>query len=295
MPLNVALVCTDATVRARAAEALDGAPADWSIGFYGSPPPSADVIVVGPGGGGPGVCFDPEHPERLLPAIEDALGPRPAVVAVTSATRGLGVTTLALHLAAAAARRGPDAALVDLDRAWQGARNRTGIAASCKTWGSVTGDRDVELAATPVPGGFRLLAAPSLGEPAPEPAVSIRAGARRFGRVVLDLPSDGPLAAVLPLCSTAIVVVAPTQEGAERAGTFASALGEVPAVFVLNRLGAGSDVTLRSLERPLGRPIAYELPCTPSLRDAEDQHRLLDRTSNRWLRRVRELASKVLP
>jgi hypothetical protein len=40
----------------------------------------------------------------------------------------------------------------------------------------------------------------------------------------------------------------------------------------------------------LGCPALVELPCTPALRDAEDEHRLLSRPWTRWARGVEVVA-----
>ncbi|MEA2461033.1 MAG: iron-transfer P-loop NTPase [Actinomycetota bacterium] len=293
MSLNVALVCPDPQIRQKAARAFDRAPQDWDIDFYSAPPLDADVVVLGPGVEGAGIRFDPEHPDRLLEDVRKTTRPSASLVAVTSASRGLGVTSVALHLAAAAATGAERTLLVDLDRTWRGVAARLGFPHTSKTWAHATDPDAFSLVASPVAGGFHALLAPSVETEAPAARDVLRLATQRSRCVIIDLPADGPVEEVVPLCSSAILLVAPSWEGAERARSVASTFPS-PPVFVANRLGAGSDIPLRDLEAKLGAPFACELPYTPSLRDSEDDGRLMVRPSSRWCRRVAGIYSRLL-
>lgn len=59
---------------------------------------------------------------------------------------------------------------------------------------------------------------------------------------------------------------------------------------VCNRLGPGGEMTRTELERIVEHRIGLELPCTPALRDAEDEGKLLGLRVSRYSRRVVQLA-----
>jgi hypothetical protein len=143
-----------------------------------------------------------------------------------------------------------------------------------------------------MPGAFRLLAAPSQDDPsAPEAGVIASLAGATFDRVVVDLPADSDHREELSEVTNALLlVVPPTHEGMTRARTAAARRPEDRLGFVANRLGAGSDVPMSELVPVLGCPLVAELPCTPALRDAEDEHRLLARPWSRWARGIKRVS-----
>jgi Flp pilus assembly CpaE family ATPase len=197
---------------------------------------------------------------------------------------------VALHLARALAEDAATA-FVDCDLRW-GSATRLGIDASAaRTWG----DRDavegsLHTAALPVPGGFRVLLAPSSGA-SEDVAGVLRGAAAEFDRVVVDAPFDAILDSALSCADAVVLVVSPTVVGAHRARSFmAERAPEVPWVVVLNRLGPGGETRRAELEHVLQRSVALELPCCAALRDVEDEGRLLGAPWHGWRRGVRRLA-----
>jgi Flp pilus assembly CpaE family ATPase len=143
-------------------------------------------------------------------------------------------------------------------------------------------------ASIPVTGGFRVVA-PDLGtSDAIDDLVERAMGA--FDVVVADAPEGMVLDAVLARSSVGVLVVHATIPGARRAAAFCARRQGIRWAVVANRLGGGGETTLEGLGRISGRRIALELPCTPSLRDAEDKGRLLPRRWSRWSRRIDSLA-----
>ena len=111
----------DESVRLQAARAFDAASADWIVELHPDVPAEVDVVVAGPDVDlADAVPFDPARPRAVVEGIRGALAERAArgrLIAVTAASGGVGTTTVALHLAAAFARRAMRVALVDLDPA----------------------------------------------------------------------------------------------------------------------------------------------------------------------------------
>jgi hypothetical protein len=64
-------------------------------------------------------------------------------------------------------------------------------------------------------------------------------------------------------------------------------------LLVSNRCGPGGETTRAELQAIIGRRVALELPCAPSLRDAEDDGRLLTSRLSPWVRRVDRLAGTL--
>jgi MinD-like ATPase involved in chromosome partitioning or flagellar assembly len=204
------------------------------------------------------------------------------VIPVTSIRGGTGVTSVALHLAAAAAQS-RRVCLIDLDLTW-GIEWRLGFD-DIRRWRP--GD-DVMEASIPVMGGFRVVA-PDVGT---SEAVEdlIERAVRAFDVVVADAPEGIALDATLARSSVGVLVVHATIPGARRAAAFCAQRHGIRWAVVANRLGGGGETTIERLARISGRRIALELPCTPSLRDAEDKGRLLPRGWSRWSRRIDSLA-----
>jgi hypothetical protein len=279
--LRVAIVSRDPHIRLQAARAFDAAPASWLVRLYEEVPECADVVVFGPDAvTGEGLIFDPAHPEKLLEEIASA-AERARVVVVTGGGRGVGVTSIALHLACVSARD-HSTCLLDLDPHC-GAAHRMGIGDAV---GSEDRPRDLELAAVPVPGGFRVLSGSGERERTSE---LLKSAAQLFDRLVLDVPDRLDVAEVLAQVDTAVMVLTPAPTSVLRAATILEANDAVRWATVLNRIGPGGEVRREQLERTLGHRIAIELPCTPSLRDREEEGNLLTSAFLRWPRRLVDL------
>ena len=347
--LNVAVVSRDPTVRLAAARAFDQAPSSWNVHLHEATPQDADVLVFGADLRDQAqgeILFDPADGADVIEEVRRSIASvRSKVFVVTGAGRGVGVTSLALHLAAGAARE-RSTCFLDLDLAW-GAADRLGIHADHRSWSDVSdGEDDFRMAALPVAGGFRALLAPAGGpsatgapddvdgpargetvdvagrrplrvtrppgvagrETGPGPrqaahaALPPRAGfnddfvqgmLRRAGdlfeRVVIDCPGRGLLDDVLGIADAAVLVVPPTMPGARRAATLLEGHPTGRWAVVLNRIGPGGETPRAELHRLLGRRAAIELPCSPPLRDAEDDGRLLSSSWTRYARRVDRL------
>jgi hypothetical protein len=176
--------------------------------------------------------------------------------------------------------------VVDLDLSWQGTAVRLGIEDGAhKTWAdAVNGGDELLRAALPVPGGFRALLGPADGT-----AVLARA-TESFERVVADVPYGPWLARALNRASAGVLVVAPSLEGARRTRTVLIEHPTTSWAVVLNRTGHGGQITKGRFANLIGRSVTVELPCTPVLRDSEDEGRLCSRRWTRWARRVETLA-----
>jgi Mrp family chromosome partitioning ATPase len=281
-PLHVALVSRDDWVRAQMAAAFDAAPASWKVTIHEEPVP-ADAVVHGPDiGSASGILFDPTHPESAFERIRDMTSMEAPVIPVTSTRGGTGATSVALHLAAAAAQS-RRVCLIDLDLTW-GIEWRLGFD-EIRKWRP---GEDVMEASIPVKGGFRVVA-PDLGtSEALEDLLERAVGA--FDVVVADAPEGIGLDATLARSSVGVLVVQATIPGARRAATFCARQHGIKWAVVANRLGGGGETTLEGLRRISGRRIALELPCTPSLRDAEDKGGVLPLRWSRWSRRIDSLA-----
>jgi hypothetical protein len=285
--MRVAVVSRDPGIREQAAKAFDAAPISWSVTVHEGVPDDADVVVVGSDVDGPpdAIVFDPAAPHRVVRDITARAQHRGIVV--TSPGGGTGVTTLAVHLASELARRG-SACLVDLDTKW-GAAARLGVPEDVKTWADVDDSQESLLLSAIPCFGFRALFAPRSSTPAAAKRV-VRRAAAAFDRVVFDTPNTDLLDAALRSARIAVLVLAPTVPNARRARAMIETHPSMRWAIVANRLGPGSETTSGELQQVMGRSIAIELPCTPGLRDAEDDARLLASRVSRWSRRVARLA-----
>jgi hypothetical protein len=264
------------------AVAFDTAPASWKVTIHEKPVP-ADAVVYGADvGSASGIPFDPTHPESAFERIRAMTLTEAPVIPVTSTRGGTGATSVALHLAAAAAQS-RRACLIDLDLTW-GIEWRLGFD-EIRRWRP---GEDVMEASIPVRGGFRVVA-PDLGTSEALDDLIERA-ASAFDVVVADAPEGIALDAAVTKSSVGVLVVQATIPGARRASAFCARRQGIGWAVVANRLGGGGETTLDGLRRVSGRRIALELPCTPSLRDAEDKGRLLPRHWSRWSRRIDSLA-----
>ncbi|MDQ3983137.1 MAG: hypothetical protein M3271_10710 [Actinomycetota bacterium] len=292
MATRIAIVGRDEVARAAVARAFDAAPPSWIVGLFDEAPADADVVVTTRDAEVAGdVSFDPARPGDLVPAIEAVITPRrQLVVAVTGTGGGVGVTSLSMHLSAALARSAPTC-LIDLDPCG-GAADRLALGdAKPVTWASLSEERPIALCAGPVAGGFRVLFS------SPDESCDVRAVVARtveaFPRIVLDSPAGGTVAESLAVADFAILVATPTRTAACRARRLLSSFPETRWVVVTNRLGPGGETTRRALEREIGTRISLELPCCPSLRDTEDDGRLIATRWRRWTNGIARLAVAV--
>lgn len=278
MTLKVAIVSRDARVRAAAAVAFQDAPSQWRVELRSDEPEDADVVVRGADvAEGDGIVFDPDRPGDALRAVEAAAGGG-RVYVVAGAAGGAGVTTLALHLAAALA----SSCCAEL----AGPSARLGLPEDARTW--LPRDDDSSLHGLPVAGGFHLLRAPA---PCPSPEVfPLDEASASFSRLVLDVGTRRDIGSVLDSCNAAVLVTPPTRPAAHAARELTAAFPEARWTVVVNRLGPGGQIMRGGLEELLGRRVAIELPCCPALRDAEDEARLLTGSWRRWTRGVARLA-----
>ncbi|MGH2806854.1 MAG: hypothetical protein ACRDKT_06235 [Actinomycetota bacterium] len=272
--MRVAAVSRDVDARLELARAFDAAPSGWHIALHTNAPDDADVVVFGPDMKAPdGIVFDPGDPSALIPAIEATLAKEAPnkLFVVTGTGGGVGVTSVALHLALNAARShktccigGPDVAL------------RLDLPPDVPTR---TDANEIDRVAVPVAGGFRVLL--SDDPTAPSEATS------RFDAVISDTPR--PDEASLAHARAAVLVCPPTVPGARRARDLIRQHEGVKWAVVTNRVGPGGEMTRHALEQILECHIAVELPACAPLRDAEDDGRLLDSTLYRWPRRMTKL------
>jgi hypothetical protein len=287
--LEVAIVSADPAVRLAAARAFDEAPASWAVSIHESQPEGADVVVLGPDAPGDGIRFDPSKPERMIEDINRAAAPACRTVLVTGAGRGVGCTTLALHLALEMARK-RETCFVDLDPDSLTAE-RLGIDEKHLTWANVgSSDDSLRLAALPVPGGFRVL----LSSPEPTPPSGLLARVQgSFERVVVDCPWEVVSDDVLSSVDAGVLVMTATTLGAKRVARTIEDDHDLDWVVVANRLGPGGEATRAALSRAAGRRVALDLPCTPALRNAEQAGRLIATPWSRWKLSVARLAAAL--
>src|SRR5665809_135008 len=69
---------------------------------------------------------------------------------------------------------------------------------------------------------------------------------------------------------------------------------DLDCAVVINRLGRGGETTRAQLADLVGRPISLELPCSPALRDAEDDGRLVSLKWTRYGRAITRLADALV-
>jgi hypothetical protein len=288
-PLRIAVVSNDPDVRLQAARAFDDAPISWSVSLHTSVPDDADLIVLGPDARGDGIPFDPVDPKRTIDEIKSRSSAREgAVIGVTSASGGVGTTSLALHLAAALS----PAARVGFIELTPGAGLRLGLApGEHLTWGDL--DESSESLARcflPVAPGFRVLLAPEGGGDA---GVVVKRARRAFDILVVDAPSLSASVA-MGEADAAVLVVGPSVPQAHRARAFIQDWPDLDCAVVINRLGRGGETTRAQLADLMGRSVTLELPSCPALRDAEDDGRLVSLIWTRYGRKIARLAGALV-
>jgi hypothetical protein len=278
--LKVALVSRDPAIRLAGAKAFETAPDEWIVELCETAPSNADVVVCGPDVPEcTGLLFDPTQPAAVLELIE-ARCRRHAMIAVASACGGCGVTTIALHLA-----RSHGSCCVVEHGGRAGLAERLALERTELKTRDADGDEPVELAALPMPAGFRAMFATD----APDERV-LEAAVQRFERVVVDVSAG---ANPPGRCDVLVAVMPATLPGARRTRVWLDGLRAPRAIAVVaNRLGGGGEATRAELQRVLGHAIAVELPHCRGLRDAEDHGALLP-SRHRWARRVAALAGRL--
>lgn len=275
--MHVAIVCADESVRMEVAKAFDDAPPHWRITLHHARPPSADVIVTADDCEGD-VRFDPTRPQAVLAEVVQAITHPPAVVPVVAASGGCGATSVALHLAGSLDKRTcyldatPD----------HGAALRLGLDIPVGP-----GPLDEDLDPVPVCGGFGY--APAMGAALPEVVARLRA---RFDSIVIDLPAHR-LGELAEATTSAVLVMAPAVPSARRAAAILERHDGMSWAVVTNRLGPGGELRASELASIVGRRVGLQLPCSPGLRDAEDDGRLLTSMWSPWRRSIGKLAQAV--
>ena len=280
MALKVALVGRDARLRMELARAFDRAPPSWDVSLHETPPSGYAAVVVAPDVDAPdgAVRWTPDEPEGAFRTVADLISSQGRRLAVTSACGGAGVTTVALHLAAAL---GGSVCYFEAEDA--GAGDRLGLPPERLSWDS----DDITQAALPIAGGFRALLAPRDPDGTGRAAALARASIA-FESVIVDAPGRR-FADVLPV-RAAVMVVPFTTAGARRCARMLDSHPHVLWAVAVNAIGPRPDITRMDLRRELGRAIAVELPNTPGVRDAEESRSLLTSRWSRWLQRVESLA-----
>ena len=283
---RIAIVCPDPELRVQAARAFDDAPFEWQVRLFETAPPDADVVVRAPDVPGDGIELDLDHPETTIERVAASLLRRSLgrVIEVAGAGGGVGCTSIAIHLTSFLSRGGP--ALYVEGETGCGGRLRLGLDEDTPDWADVRDPDALALAALPVVGGFRSLLAPLTGGCVRD---EVLVWARsRFPFVIVDRGRACDPVAIRG--GDRILVLAPSVPSARRALALLHRSEEAPAL-VTNRLGPGSEVTDRALEAILGdRRVALTLPCSPSLRDAEDTGGVLSPNATAWSRRIARLA-----
>lgn len=284
----MAVVSDSEQVRLSAARAFDAAPSGWSMTFEQGPEVEADVVVTPAGSTTPGdVMFDPSDPARLVEDIRRFLSPAGGRVVVISASGGAGVTSLVLHLAAAFAGPHGEAFVVEASPSC-GTVERLGLGRDeVPTWEGI--GADVSGHVTALPRGLRLLAAPQ----EPGPCIGAATAATSSGRMVVVDGRPGVVDELGPQEGPVVAVTPPTVPGAQRTRGLAATRPDLEWAIVTNRLGRGGETTPGRLTELLGAEPALALPCTPSLRDAEDLGALLHPRRTRYARRVALLADAL--
>ncbi len=267
-------------MRMTAARAFDAAPAEWDISFSAEPDEDADVLVA-VGVSVPGaLSMDPTDPEAVLDRIRDRCSQTRRVIVVIGASGGCGATSIALHLAAA--WRHGAVAVVDLHRGAPAAL-RLGIADDAGI------DEGVDPVVLPVAGGFRLVFPRGRSE---EVARVPEVAFEQAETAIVDAPPEA-LGRLETRPGRTVLVMTPSVPSAIRAARLLDSHPEQAWVPVTNRVGPGSETTRLDIERILGRRVALELPCSPGLRDAEDEATLLTSSLSPWRMRVQRLADAL--
>jgi hypothetical protein len=277
---TICLVTQDEGVRLAAARAFDAAPEEWRLELHSSAPSGAEHIVYGPD------CpreltprFDPVDAASLLPSVSGSIAGDPSVFAVVAPTGGAGVTTVAVHLAAALSSR-HDTVLIEPPGV-RAASARMRVPEEAAVWQA----GEPVTVTVPVAGGFRLLRAAELGAAKEAVTTSGVAGVADIGRARID--------EIAPSLRAVVVVVTPSRPGALLTRSLLRDLPDLDRVIVTNRTGHGGEMTPSKVAEVIGAPVALDFPCSPSLRAAEDSGKLVTQPWSRWWRAMSHLATTL--
>ena len=289
---TVAIVVRDPDLRLEVAKAFDHAPKAWTVRFSDEVPAEADVVVFDDRQGRDGVSFDLNRPEAVLAEVQARLerpvGSTSCRLVVVTGVRGSGVTSVAIHLAAAASRRS-ETCFVDLDRTWSCAP-RLGFGRDVITWGSAEpSSQEVALSSVPVAPGLRAFVAPA-SDTQVRPAGLLEGVRSRFESVVVDVPHERLEPEVAATADSIIVVLSPCLPHAHRGARILQEVAPGRVAVIANRLGPGGETTRTQIESILGRKVALELPTCPGLRDAEGRASLVSLSWTRWGRALVRLS-----
>lgn len=281
----MAVVVAEPDLRASVAKIFDGAPQNWIVRMFESAPADADVVVAA--GDIPGaVAFDPDEPSRLLSDIAGALGQTGGRCVVVTGPGGSGCTTLAMGLARAFTRSN-STVLLDLDRRWSGATDTCGLPPDVRTWAHAgDGPDEMRLAALPVAGGYRILAAPRTPSDMDLVALIERARAN-FEVVVVDAPGSQDPLPFLEKADAGVVVLDETKTSAHRTVHLLVGAPDIDLAVVTNRTRPRSRLSGAVVQEIVGLPVSLRLPYSPSLDGGSGRP---DLTWSRWGRAVTRLA-----
>jgi Flp pilus assembly CpaE family ATPase len=288
---DVAVVVRTNELRHGVARAFDRAPAQWNVTLHRDPPPDANVVIAERGCvARADVWLAPDNLDGIVDAVAAVIDHHAGrVIGFVGTGGGVGVTSVALHVAAAMRS---ECCLIDLDERARGVGLRLGLPATTPSWADLEDQPESLLqCALPVAGGFRVLLGPTDG-PSIVPHEAFAIAGARFEQVLVDVAGQD-LGDVLARCRLAVLVTTPTLPSMGRAKQLVDIVEDVPVAIVTNRLGPGSDATRSALEAELGRRIALQLPCSAMLRDREDQAALLKTPFSRWYRGIQRLARTI--
>lgn len=244
--------------------------------------------------GAAGYYVWPREREALAAAVVRARPPAETgagapVVAVVGASGGVGATFVAVHLAAMAARRGVETALVDLDVLFAGAGAALGApVAEVPTAADLAGlepEVSPETARALLwrhPEGFGVLLAPGRTQPDLGPVAFGRAIAalrRAASFVVLHLPRElGPLARVgLAAAESVLIVVRLDVASFRDARRLLEATSAAERARIVVNRAVRAEVTPADVERVFGRPPIAVLPADRRVPALQDRGALLPR------------------
>ncbi len=275
--IRVGLVASSQEEREGLATAFDHAPISWDVSFLEDIDGDTDVVVGCSASDGIDIVFDPSNIEAMFSQVA-LLAARPTtLIVVTSACGGVGVTTIAVHLARSIAARA-EVCYVDIDPEGGGAA-RLGMPSDVCRF-----HPDEELRTVPHE-GFRCVFASRT------PSAAVTAAVELFPVVIVDAPRCA-WSEVADLAATSIVVTPPTIPGVVRTKVLLERIPS-PRIVVSNRIGPGGDRTDKELARELGCSFDLRLATCARLRDAEDAADLVCGFTSRWARSLERLAVAV--
>ncbi len=244
--------------------------------------------------GAAGYFIWPREREALAAAASRSrraadLAPGAPVVAVLGATGGAGATFVAIHLAAAIARRSIDGALVDLDVAFAGLTGPLGApttevrtAEDLAASGGDLAPEQVRESLWRHPEGFGALLSPGRVDLDLGPVVYGRAIAalrQAVSFVVLHVPREiGPLTRMALTAADPVLLVTRLDVASFRdARRVIDATGVEERVRIVVNRAARAEITPADVERVFGRPALAVIPSDRRVRGAQDRGAILPR------------------